>query len=92
MRHFYAKLGNDGHFIRCYAGTIDLVIIVTLLVVTLLFSQRDPFCAFVLVWAIIGIGTVNTATSLVTTAYICAALIVLAVVASFFVKRKPVTV
>ncbi|MER2191343.1 MAG: hypothetical protein ABS951_10315 [Solibacillus sp.] len=43
-------------------------------------------------WAIIGIGTVNTATSLVTTAFVCAALIAIAIVASFFVKRKPVTV
>lgn len=71
-------------------GTIGLVIIALLLAIATLFSQRDPFFALVFVWAIIGIGTVNTNGSLVATAYVAAAIIFVAIIVSFFTKDKVV--
>lgn len=72
------------------AGTIGLLIVALVLGIVTLFARRDQFYALVFVWAIIGIGTANDASALVLTAYICAGIIAVAVVISFFMRKQAV--
>lgn len=69
-------------------GTIILLILALLLAVATVYARKDVFFGLVFVWATIGIGVVNTATSLVVTAYIIAALIFVATIAVIFKKRS----
>lgn len=69
-------------------GTIGLLIISLLLAVATLFIRKDIFYTLVFVWATIGIGIVNSDKSLVITAYIVVALLVVAIIASFFTKSS----
>lgn len=83
LKHYDVSLG-----IGEVPGTIGLLIVALVLCIATLYARCDQFYALVFVWAIIGIGTVNEATSLVITAYICAAIIAVAVVASFIQQRR----
>ena len=83
LKYYEISLG-----INKVTGTIGLVLIALLLGIATLYRRYDPFYALVFIWALIGIATVNETNSLVTTAYICAIVLALAIIGLFFVKRK----
>ena len=86
LKHYDVSLG-----ISEVAGTIGLLIIAVLLSVATLFARWDQFFALVFVWAIIGIGMANDASSLVFTAYVCAGIVAVAVVISLFTTKNRTT-
>ena len=69
-------------------GTIGLIIIAVLLAIATLYRRHDPFYALVFVWAFIGIGTVNTNSILVASAFIGAIIVALAILSLLFVGIK----
>lgn len=75
LKYFDVSLG-----ISEVTGTIVLIIIAGLLAIAGRYYSKDTYFALVFVWAIIGIGVKNSAPSLVTTAYVVAAIILLAIV------------
>lgn len=82
LKHYDVSLG-----ISEVNGTIVLLIVALLLAIATLYSRKDPFYALVFVWATIGIGTVNSNQALVITAFVVAAIIFIAVIASLFSKK-----
>lgn len=71
-------------------GTMGLIIIAGILAIIGRYVSNDGFFSLVFVWAIIGIAQSNSESGIVTTAYVVAAIIFIATVAVFFVRKSSV--
>jgi translocator protein len=87
---FTLKYNDVSLGINEVAGTIVLLIIASAIAIYGRYRSDDPYFAVVFVWAIVGVAESNTNSSLVTTAYILAAVIFIAIIALSYVKKRNV--
>lgn len=82
LQHYDISLGIDE-----VLGTIILLIVAGILAILGRYLSNDPYFSIVFVWAIIGIAARNTNEQLVTTSYVVAAIIFIAIIAVSFIKK-----